>query len=68
MNKESHETVTCPSLHDCLEELNWHFQDIFDQFGNVYGLLDDINHLIVSYLLEYLLFEIQQTVSFLHRH
>ena len=68
MNRESHKTVTCPSLHDCLEELDWHFQDIFDQFRNVYGLLDDINCLIASYPLEFLLFEIQQTVSFLRRH
>ena len=68
MNSESHESTTCPSLHDCLEELDWHFQDIFDQFGNVYGLFDDINHLVASHPLEFLLFEIQQTVSFLRRH
>ena len=68
MNSESHESITCPSLHDCLEELDWHFQEIFDQFGNMYGLFDDINHLVASYPLEFLLFEIQQTVSFLHQH
>ena len=53
------------SLTDDLEELDWHFEDIFDQFGNVYCLFSDINHLLVDCPLEFLLFEIQQLVSFL---
>ena len=56
------------SLTNDLEELNWYFQDIFDQFGNVYGLFDDISQLLVDYPLEFLLPEIQQLVSFLQRH
>ena len=51
-----------------LEELNWYFQDIFDQFRNVYSLFDDISQLLVDYPLEFLLLEIQQLVSFLQRH
>ena len=51
-----------------LEELDWYFQDMFNQFGNVYCFLDDINQLLIDYPLEFLLFEIQQLVSFLRRH
>ena len=62
------ETTSSLSLMNDLEELDWYFQDMFDQFGNVYGLFDDINQLLVDYALEFLLFEIQQLVSFLRRH
>ena len=62
------ETTSSLSLTNDLEELNWYFQDIFDQFGNVYGLFDDINQLLVDYPLEFLLLEIQQLVSFLQCH
>ena len=61
-------TTPSLSLTNDLEELDWYFQDIFDQFGNVYCLLDDINQLLIDYPLEFLLFEIQQLVSFLRRH
>ena len=61
-------TTSSLSLTNDLEELDWHFQDIFDQFRNVYGLFDDINQLLVDYPLEFLLLEIQQLVSFLRRH
>ena len=56
------------SLTDDLEELDWRFEDIFDQFGNIYCLFSDLNHLLVNCPLEFLLFEIQQLVSFLRRH
>ena len=62
------ETTSSLSLTNDLEELDWYFQDMFDQFGNVYGLFDDINQLLVDYPLEFLLLEIQQLVSFLRRH
>ena len=62
------ETTSSLSLTNNLEELDWYFQDIFDQFGNVYGLFDDISQLLVDYPLEFLLLEIQQLVSFLRRH
>ena len=62
------ETTSSLSLTNDLEELDWYFQDIFDQFGNMYGLFDDINQLLVDYPLEFLLLEIQQLVSFLQRH
>ena len=61
-------TTSSLSLTNDLEELDWYFQDIFDQFRNVYGLFDDINQLLVNYPLEFLLLEIQQLVSFLQRH
>ena len=61
-------TTPSLSLTNDLEELDWYFQDIFDQFGNVYCLLDDINQLLIDYPLEFLLFKIQQLVSFLRRH
>ena len=62
------ETASSLSLTDDLEELDWYFQDLFDQFGNIYGLLEDINQLTVDCPLEFLLFEIQQLVSFLRQH
>ena len=61
-------TASFLSLTNDLEELDWYFQDMFDQFGNVYCFLDDINQLLVDYPLEFLLFKIQQLVSFLRRH
>ena len=61
------ETTSSLSLTNDLEELDWYFQDLFDQFGNVYGLLEDINQLVVNCPLEFLLFEIQ-LVSFLQRY
>ena len=61
-------TASSLSLTNDLEELDWYFQDLFDQFGNVYGLLEDINQLMVNCPLEFLLFEIQQLVSFLRRY
>ena len=68
MNPSTLKTASMVSLTDDLEELDWHFEDIFDQFGNVYCLFSDINHLLVDCPLEFLLFEIQQLVSFLRRH
>ena len=62
------ETASSLSLTNDLKELNWYFQDMFDQFGNVYCFLDDINQLLIDYPLEFLLFEIQQLVSFLRCH
>ena len=59
------ETASSSPLINKLEELDWYFQDLFDQFGNIYGLLEDINQLTVNCPLEFLLFEIQQLVSFL---
>ena len=55
-------------LEQHLDELDWYFQELFDQFGNVYCCFDDINHLVSTHPLEFLLFEIQQLVSFLQRH
>ena len=46
MNSLTPETASTLSLMDDMEELDWYFQDIFDQFGNVYCLFDDINHLL----------------------
>ena len=66
--EDTPETASFSSLTNDLEELDWHFQDLFDQFGNMYGLLEDINQLLVNCPLEFLLFEIQQLVSFLRRH
>ena len=68
MNLLTPETTSMISLTDDLEELDWHFEDIFDQFRNVYCLFNDINHLLVDCPLEFLLFEIQQLVSFLRSH
>ena len=41
---------------------------MFDQLGNLYCLFDDINRLLVDCPLEFLLFEIQQLISFLRWH
>ena len=68
MNLSTPETASMLSLTDDLEELNWYFEDMFDQFGNVYCLFDDINRLLIDCPLEFLLFETQQLVSFLHCH
>ena len=68
MNKPSTESTRAPTLEQHLDELNWHFQELFDQLGNVYCCFDDINCLVSTCPLEFLLFEIQQLVSFLRRH
>ena len=68
MNSSTLETASMISLTDDLEELDRHFEDIFNQFGNMYCLFNNINHLLVDCPLEFLLFEIQQLVSFLCRH
>ena len=68
MNPLTPKTASMVSLADDLEELDLHFEDIFDQFGNAYCLFDDINRLLANCPLEFLLFEIQQLVSFLRRH
>ena len=68
MNLSTPETASMISLTDDLEELNWHFEDISDQFRNMYCLFNDINHLLVDCPLEFLLFKIQQLVSFLCCH
>ena len=68
LSSSTPETTSSLSLTNDLEELDWYFQDIFDQFGNVYGLFDNINQLLVDYPLEFLLLEIRQLVSFLRRH
>ena len=68
MNTSTSNTTSTLSLVDQLEELDWYFQDIFDQFRNMYELFDNINHLVEEYPLEFLLFEIQQLTSFLQRH
>ena len=65
MNRPSIESTQVPTLEQHLDELDWYFQELFNQFGNVYCCFDDINHLVSTYPLEFLLFEIQQLVSFL---
>ena len=65
MSSLTPETTSMLLLTDDVEELDWYFQDIFDQFGNVYCLFDDINHLLDDCPLEFLLFEVQQLISFL---
>ena len=65
MNSLTPDTASLLSLTNDLDELDWHFQNLFDQFGNMYGFLEDINHLLVDCPLEFLIFEIQQLVSFL---
>ena len=67
-NSLTPETASSLLLTNDLEELDWYFQDLLNQFGNVYGLLEDINQLAVDCPLEFLLFEIQQLVSFLRRY
>ena len=68
MNPSTPKTASMVSLANDLEELDLHFEEIFDQFRNAYCLFDDINRLLTNCPLEFLLFEIQQLVSFLHRH
>ena len=68
MNSSTLETASVLSLTGDLEELDWYFQDMFDQFGNVYCLFDDINCLLINCPLKFLLLETQQLVSFLRRH
>ena len=68
MNRPSEESTRIPMLEQHLDELDWYFQELFDQFGNVYCCFNDINHLVSTHPLEFLLFEIQQLVSFLRRH
>ena len=65
MNPSTPKTTSMMSLTDDLEELNWRFEDIFNQFGNVYCLFSDINYLLDNCPLEFLLSKIQQLVSFL---
>ena len=65
MNPLTPKTASMVSLADNLEELDLHFENIFDQFGNAYCLFNDINCLLANCPLEFLLFEIQQLVSFL---
>ena len=68
MNLSTPKTASMVSLADDLEELDLHFEEIFNQFGKAYCLFDDINRLLANCPLEFLLFEIQQLVSFLRRH
>ena len=63
MNSLTSETASTLSLMDDMEELDWYFQDIFDQFGNVYCLFNNINCLLDDCPLEFLLFEVQQLIS-----
>ena len=65
MNMSTPETASLLSLMNNVEELDWYFQDMFDQLGNLYCFFNNINHLLVDCPLEFLLFEIQQLVSFL---
>ena len=65
MNSLTPETASMLSLVNDTEELDWYFQDMFDQLGNLYCLFDDINRLLIDCPLEFLLFEVQQLVSFL---
>ena len=68
MSSSTPDTASLLSLTNDLDELDWYFQNLFDQFGNMYGFLEDINHLLVVCPLEFLIFEIQQLVSFLRRY
>ena len=68
MNPLPPETASVLLLKNNMEELDWYFQDIFDQFGNMYCFLDDINRLLNECPLEFLLFETQQLISFLRCH
>ena len=68
MSSLTPETASMLSLTDDLEELDWYFEDMFNQFGNMYSLFNDINRLLVDCPLEFLLFKTQQLVSFLCRH
>ena len=68
MNSLTPETASTLSLTDNMEELDWYFQDIFNQFGNMYCLFNDINRLLNDCPLEFLLFKVQQLISFLRWH
>ena len=68
MNSLTPETASMLSLMDDMEELDWYFQNIFDQFGNVYCLFNNINCLVNDCSIEFLLFEVQQLISFLRQH
>ena len=68
MNSTTPDTASSLSLANDLEEMDWYFQDLFDQFGNMYSFLEDINRLLIDCPLEFLVFETQQLVSFLRRH
>ena len=68
MDSSTPDTASLLSLANNLDELDWHFQDLFNQFGNMYSFLDDINRLLVDCPLEFLIFETQQLVLFLRRH
>ena len=65
MNSSTPDTASLLSLTNDLDELDWHFQDLFDRFGNMYSFLEDINRLLIDCPLEFLIFETQQLVSFL---
>ena len=68
MNTPTSETASIISFTNQTEELNWYFQDIFNQIGNLYGFFKDINCLVVECPLEFILFEIQNLTSFLQQH
>ena len=68
MNSLTPETASTLLLMDNMEELDWYFQDIFNQFGNMYCLFDNINRLLEDCPLEFFLFEVQQLISFLWQH
>ena len=65
MNTPTSETASMLSFTNQTKELDWYFQDIFDQLGNLYGFFEDINRLIAECPLEFILFEIQNLTSFL---
>ena len=48
MNSSTPESASLLLLTNDMEELDWYFQDMFDQFGNLYCLFDDINCLLVD--------------------
>ena len=66
MNRLTPEATSLLLLTNDVEELDWYFQDIFNQFRNLYCFLHNISCLFVDCPLEFLLFETQQLVSFLH--
>ena len=68
MNLSTSDTASSLSLANDLEEIDWYFQDLFDQLKNMYSFLEDINRLLVDCPLEFLVFETQQLVSFLRQH
>ena len=68
MDSSTPDTASVLSLSANLDELDWYFQELFDQFGNLYGFFDDINHLLANCPLEFLVFETQHLISFLRRH